>query len=805
MNILASWKWLNELIDLKGLTPEMVAARVSLSGPGIEKIIPQGKDFDKIVVGKITSIEPHPSADRLRVALVDIGASSVRIVCGGSNIEVGQFVPVALIGARVRWHGEGDLIELQPIEIRGVASEGMICAANEIGLGDAFLHGEKEILDLGTVITSPPKWLQPGQPLADALAIADEYILDTEVTTNRPDAMGMEGFACEVATILGRSWSPVNVAAIEYGIEELPVFTQGERDGKPLCPRFMAVKIDGVKVGPSPWWMKHRLIMNGIKPINTIVDITNYVMLEMGQPLHAYDAAKVDGAFVVAPVQKGSFEALNKKTYELQPGMLGIHDDKGLIGLAGVMGGMRTAVQDETTSVIFEAANFDEVSIRRTSRALDLMTDASKLFEKGLSVRGPERALSRAVEVCLAMAGGKVVSKIADTLKEPYKPSVYSVKEEEVCRLIGVEIPGEQMQIILERLGFDVVRKNGLLTATTPWWRDHDIEDGRDLVEEIARIYGYANMPPVFPAGMTPVASDPSFAFEQHLRSLNKAFGFTELMSYSFLSREQLERTQMSPDSCLRLQNPLSQDAEFMRPSLLPSMLQAVVDNQERASELRLFELSRVYRAQVDKPVLPEETDEFIAAILLKDVAWSEAKGLAEALLQDLGITEGKWARFVDGPVWHPGRSLRYVLNGNPLVTVGELHPQLAEAWKIERRLGLVQASLADLQKVAAKSKSYKALPAFPDVERDLAIDVAEKIEIAQVAEVMITSNQALLESVTWFETYRGQGLDEGQKSLAFHLKFRAVDRTLASEEVDAVMKGIREQLTKEVGATFRG
>lgn len=803
MNILASWKWLNELVDLKGLSPEAVAARVSLSGPGIEKLIHQGKDFDKIVVGHITSIEPHPSADRLRIVIVDIGTSSVKIVCGGSNIEVGQYVPVALIGSKVRWHGEGDLIELQPIEIRGIASEGMICAANEIGLGDAFPHGEKEILDLAKALPIQ-KWIV-GQPFAEALGIADEVILDAEVTTNRPDAMGMEGFACEVATILERSWSKVAIHPIEEGKEEISVFVQGEREGKPLCSRFMAVKIDGVKVESSPWWMKHRLLMAGINPINTIVDIGNYVMLEMAQPMHAYDAATVEGGFVVAPVQKGSFEALNRKTYEVQPGMLGVHDDKGLIGIAGVIGGMRTAVQLETTSVIFEAATFDEVSIRRTSRGLDVMTDASKLFEKGLSVRGTERALARAVELCLTLAGGHVVSKVADTLKEPYKPTVFSIKEDEARRLIGVDIPGADMQKILERLGFEVVRENNLITATTPWWRDHDIESGRDLVEEIARIYGYANMPPVFPAGLSPVASDPSFAFEQRLRDLSKGFGYTELMSYSFVSREQLERTQISPESCLRLQNPLSQDAEFMRPSLLPSMLQTVVDNQERAPELHLFELSRVYRAHINKPILPDETDEFIAAILLKDESWSEAKGLAERMIEELGITGGEWVRFADGPVWHPGRSLRYVLEGNPIFTVGELHPMLAETWKIERRLGLVQASLADIQKVTARSKSYEPLPAFPEVVRDLAVDVDEQIEAGQIETEANAANQPLLSSVTWFETYRGQGLEQGKKSLTFHLTFRAQDRTLASEEVDAAMQVIRERLAEKVGATFRG
>ncbi len=804
MNILASWKWLNELVDLKGLTPDAVAARVSLSGPGVEKLLPQGAGFDKIVVGQITSIDPHPSADRLRVTSVNIGASSVKIVCGGSNIEVGQWVPVALIGSKVRWHGEGDLIELQPIEIRGVASEGMICAANEIGLFEGFPHGDKEILDLGKAL--PAQVWVAGQPLAEALGFADEILMDTEVTTNRPDAMGMEGFAREVATILDRPLLPVPVSPIEEGSETINVSVEGEREaGKPLCTRFMAVKIDGVTVGSSPWWLKHRLIMNGIAPINSIVDIGNYVMLELAQPMHAYDASKLQGGFRVKPTEKGTFEALNKKTYEIPAGLVGVHDDAGLVGLAGVIGGLRTAVQNETTSVVFEAATFDEVAIRRGSRAVDIMTDASKLFEKGLSVRSPERALARAVELCLTLAGGKVVSKVADTMAKAYEPKVFSVGEDEARRLIGVEISGDEMQAILERLGFEVTRSAGRISAVTPWWRDHDIEDGRDLVEEIARIYGYANMQPVFPAGMTPVASDPSFAFEARLRALNKGFGFTELMSYSFVSRDQLERTGLKAETCLAVQNPLSLDAEFMRPSLVPSMLQAVVDNQERATELRLFELSRAYVAKPGEAVLPEEADQYVAAVLSKEGSWVEAKGLAEALLQELGITAGKWERLETDANFHPGRSLRYVVDGKTVVTVGEIHPKLAEAWKVERKLALVQAANADLMKLAAPSKAYKPLPAFQDSERDLAVDVDESVEIERVSDAIKAVDQTVLESVRWFETYRGAGLADGKKSLTFHLTFRAHDRTLASEEVDGLVKKVREALASDVGATFRG
>ncbi|MBP9748000.1 phenylalanine--tRNA ligase subunit beta, partial [Patescibacteria group bacterium] len=407
MNILASWNWLNELVDLRDLTPEEVAARVSLSGPGIEKLLPQDTDLAGIVVGCITRIEPHPQADKLRIADVAVGEGApLRIVCGGANIAVDQWVPVAKIGARVRWHGEGELIELKPIEIRGVASEGMICAANEMGLGESFTHGERDILDLGAAL--PWQVWTEGMPLAEALGLNGEVLMDAEVTTNRPDAMGMVGFAREVAVILDRPLlvrEPAPVSS-EVASTVIPVTVRGEREGKPLCERFCAVRLDGFTQHATPWWMKRRLANAGIPSITLAVDIGNYVMLERAQPLHLYDATKLQGGLTVAPVERDQvFEALDGKTYTLAAGMLAVHDEAGPVAIAGIMGGARTAVTPETSSVVIEAATFEEVSIRRTSRGLNLATDASRLFEKGLSAEAPTSALARAVELCIELGG----------------------------------------------------------------------------------------------------------------------------------------------------------------------------------------------------------------------------------------------------------------------------------------------------------------------------------------------------------------------------------------------------------------
>jgi phenylalanyl-tRNA synthetase beta chain len=366
---------------------------------------------------------------------------------------------------------------------------------------------------------------------------------------------------------------------------------------------------------------------------------------------------------------------------------------------------------------------------------------------------------------------------------------------------------GATMQTILERLGFEVVRANGVLSATVPWWRDHDIEDGRDLVEEIARVYGYANMPPVFPAGISPVPSDPSFAFEARLRRLLKGFGATETMGYSFVSRQELEKTGLQAETTLKLQNPLSQDHEFMRPSLIPSMLAAVVENQERAHELRLFELSRVYHWNPAQAPLPEERERLAIALVNGNDVWAEAKGMAEAVLQELGISGGSWSRVEQASVWHPGRSIEYRLNGEALMTAGELHPKMAETWKIDVRVGLVDGDVEALARHAASAKAYQPLPQFPSVERDLALVVPEQVTIGSIQALFLTKldHAGLLREVTWLDTYRGKGLEEGKKSETIHLVFRATDRTLSSEDVDALMTQATELAKRELGAVIRG
>lgn len=467
--------------------------------------------------------------------------------------------------------------------------------------------------------------------------------------------------------------------------------------------------------------------------------------------------------------------------------MLVIADAEKPVAVAGVMGGQHSGVSAGTTSLVFEAAALDPVSVRRTARKLNLYSDAQLRFEKGLSTEAPAFALARAVELCLEIAGGTVVSAVADVAVGKIKSLSFSVETAEVNALIGVDLPVKEMKDTLTRLGFKVgggtVKK---LTAVVPWWRDHDIESGRDLVEEMARVYGYANIPAIVPVGIATQPASAELAWEDRIRTIAKGAGYTETYSYSFVSKELLEKAGFSSAHVLRIQNPLSADFECMRPSLLPSMIQTVVENQERFREQNLFEVAHVYVHPTDTApkmwkTLPNEALYLAAACLGDDQAWRGAKGFAEHVLAEAGILNVTWKRLEEDPFWRPEQSVQAFQGEHLLATVGEIHPTLAERFKLEGRLALVSMPLEEVFSHATTTKRYVPLPVFPEAKRDLAVTVDRALEIAQLIREMKEAS-SLVKHVEWFDTYKGKGLADGKKSVAFHLVF-AADRTLASED----------------------
>ncbi|MFH1621119.1 MAG: phenylalanine--tRNA ligase subunit beta [Patescibacteria group bacterium] len=846
MNSLVSYEWLKHYVNLKGVSPDEFARRISLSGPAVEKIIPQGRDLEKIVVGQIKEIKPHPNADKLRLVMVDVGLSSqlqapgskksvhLHIVCGGSNLEKDQWVAVALIGAKVRWHGAGDLIELQPAEIRGQKSEGMICAASEIGLGEAFPHEEKEILDLGKEFKwnvgagSPRPGREncaptPGAPLADVLGLSDDVVMDIEVTSNRVDAMGMVGLAREASAILNKKmiWKAPKSAGAGSSRQgrgnRAPTKVLSVKvDAKKLCPRYMAVKIDGLKVGPSPWWMKKRLISAGLRPINNIVDITNYVLLEYAQPMHAFDAEILTGAIHVRLAQKNEkIKALDGKDYALDDSMLIVADEEKPIAIAGVMGGENTGVTQSTNSVVFEAATFDPVSVRRTARKLNLQSDSQLRFEKGLSTQAPPEALARAIELTLELAGGEVVSPLVDVEAEKYKHQTFSISSDEIRSLMGVEIKTVDMVGILRRLGFSIATSGKTIKAKVPWWRDHDIELARDLVEEVARVYGYGNIPAVVPMDLAPRPMAAELVWEDRIRDVAKGAGLTETYSYSFVSKELLEKAGYDSTSMLHVQNPLTSDLEIMRTTLLPSLLQVAAENVEREPNLRFFEISNVYYPKnrvsstkrgtsSDWTDLPDEQPELGALFLGGDDAWKIAKGFVEHLLHEMGIEDVSWKRLATDEFWHPGRTAQAFKDQELMATVGEVSPKIARNFKLESRVALLDMPLKSVVKFATTARHYIPLSPFPSAKRDLAVLVDRRVEFDDMARE-IKRIDPLITNVEWFDTYRGKNLQENQKSVAMHLEFSSPERTLESKEVDGFMENAVLILKEKFKAEIRG
>ncbi|MFZ2804083.1 MAG: phenylalanine--tRNA ligase subunit beta [Patescibacteria group bacterium] len=799
MNSLVSYDWLKEYVDLKGITPDEFAKRISLSGPGVEKIIPQGKDLEKVVVGQVLEVKKHPNADKLRLAVVDVG-SKVSIVCGGSNLEKDQWVAVALVGAKVKWHGEGELIELKPIEIRGVASEGMICAANEIGLFDAFPHAEREILDLGVAL--PEMKLKPGTPLADALGLSSDVVMDIEVTSNRVDAMGMVGMAREAAAILRRkfSWTSPKMPKAKGVAPKVKI------SAKFQCPRYMAVKMEGVTVGPSPWWMKRRLLSAGLRPINNLVDISNYVMLELAQPTHMFDASMVNGGIDVRLAQRGEkIKALDGKTYDLDDSILIIADSGQPIAIAGVMGGELSGVASNTTSIIIEAAIFDPVVIRCGARKLNVQSDAQLRFEKGLSTAAPPEALAEIVKLVQELAGGKVAGGVADVGKTTYKPLSFSVTTDEVTSLIGVAVPKTEMLDILRRLGFQLSSAGKKITAKVPWWRDHDIEDGRDLVEEIARVQGYANIPPVVPVGMATRPKDKELSWEKHVRCISKGAGLTEVYTYSFVSKDLLAKAEYDASAMLHVQNPLSSDFEVMRTTLLPSLLQVASENRERFAEQRLFEVSNVYYPKaVGWKDLPDEQLEIGALFMGMPHPWRVAKGYVEHVLNQMGIKEISWRRLSDDSFWHPGRSVQAFYKEDLVATLGEVSPRIAKNFKLDGPVALVDIPLEMILQFATNSRVYTPPSPFPEAKRDLAVVVDARSEYDDLARA-IRHVDPLVTDVEWFDTYIGKNLPEGKKSVAMHITFSSNERTLESAEVDGLMEKATLALKEKFKAEVRG
>jgi phenylalanyl-tRNA synthetase beta chain len=808
--------WLEDYCD-PGLDPKALADRLTMTGTYVERIYAHGATaLEHFVVGRVLSAEPHPDADRLTVCMVALGeGDTAQIVCGAPNVAEGQTVAVARPGG-VMPGG----VKLKKAKLRGVESDGMILAEDEVGIGT--LH--EGIMVLGDELV-------PGTPLEEVLPLRSD-VLELEITPNRPDCLSVYGVAREVHAATAAPLRPLPVAELPP-VGEIPGFSVAVEDPE-LCPRFTALLYEDVKLGESPPWLKARLMAAGQRPISNVVDVTNYVMLACGQPMHAFDADLVAGGrLVVRRARDGeTMITLDDVERTLDSGMVVIDDADGPTSIAGVMGGLRSEVNDGTTRVLMEAATWNGPNIQRTSARLTLRTEASGRFEKGLSpelgIEGQALAAKLMVEVC----GARPVGGTIDVGGPGPAPAVVRLREARVEALLGIPIERAEQAAILERLGFGVAEADDGLDATVPHWRRNDVTREADLVEEVGRIHGYEHLPTTLPSRQGVSGRfEPAQRLRRRAEDALLGAGASEILGWSFAAPALVEKLGIPGDDprarVVRLANPMSEDQSVLRTSLLGPLLDNVERNRARGHEdVRLWCYGAIYLAHepggsngatpsvpgLDR--LPTER-QHVAALLtghLRPPSWRDAdppradffgaKGVLGALMDALRVPwDVEPAR---EPFLHPGRSARVLAGGEPAGWLGELHPAVAARWDVEQAAGF-ELDFGVLTAQARLQPGYEDLTSFPAVREDVAVVVPDGVSAAQLIGVVRDAGGALLRRAEVFDVYRGAQVGEGSASLALRLEFRAPDRTLTDEEVAERRAKIVAALDEQLGARLRG
>jgi phenylalanyl-tRNA synthetase beta chain len=795
MNILLSHNWLKEQVATK-LAPRDLAKQLSLHSMAVEKILPEAPDLsDKVVLAEITEINKHPNADKLKLATVSVGKEKVKVVCGAPNIVVGMKVAFAPLGTMVRWHGEGDPIELKPAKIRGEESFGMICDDSEIGL--AKVSNPAGVTDYGYLKA------KVGTPMREALKL-DDTIFDIEITTNRIDAASVAGMAREVSAMTGAKLVGSGKNLTTQKVKNaLPLAV--EIKDKEKCLAFHAVVLRNVKVGPSPEWLQRKLRNAGHSTFNNIVDVTNYVMRELGHPLHAFDYEKIaDGKLIIRAAKDGEkITTLDGKIENLKSLMAVVADKNAPQAIAGVMGGDAAKITETTTTVLLEAACWDPRTIRRTMKALDKFSDAGGYFNKGISPQAGSAALRRAIALICEITGAEVASKIID-IEPKYKAKQVQLRLERAEQFLGAKLKESTVKTQLEALGFAVKKgKKGVLVCFVPDWRQFDVTIEEDLIEEVARLYGYHNVGNLLPSGRLPTpVFDKQLEVEDALKTVMQGAGYTEVYTYSMVSESLLALSGRQVEQAIRLLNPLDADHVAMRTRVLPSVLEVAAANQGLVGEQHLFEISMAYHP-MKKEELPLERAEFVSVILAEDAesSFRQAKGIVETVLRRFGLDKSVVLEASADALYMPKQGMDVKLDGEVVGHFGLVHAKTLSAIGLKKQVAAVELALPALVAKANPVVSYKAIPKFPSVDRDLSITVGADVAWGNVESLVRRVGGALVVSVELFDIYDH---GDGKKSFGFHVEYRSNDKTLEMKEVDDVQKNIVEALLKEIGATLR-
>lgn len=797
MNIPMSW--LKEYADVNVDIKEFVED-ITLSGSKVEGYVTLAGDIKNVVTGLITAIEKHPDADKLRVCTLDVGQKeSLMIVTGAENVQVGDYVPVALDGSVIAGGKE-----IVAGALRGVLSQGMLCSVEELGCDR---HDFPEAPENGIYVF--PEAVPLGKNAVEVMDLMDQ-VVEFEITSNRPDCFSVLGLARETAAAYGGTFRYPEIAVKETGGGNVGDMISVEIKNADLCPRYVARAVKNVKIQPSPRWMRKRLRAAGVRPINNIVDITNYVMLEMGQPMHAFDIDSIaQRKIIVRNAEEGEkITTLDGVVRVLNSSMLVIADPEKAVAIAGVMGGENSMIREGAEAILFESANFDGPNVRVTAKSVGLRTDASGKYEKGIDPNLALEAVNRAVQLVELLGAGEVVSGVVDNYPNKRESWQLSYSPAWINQFLGTKISEVEMQEIFERLGMVVDGENHRVMV--PTYRP-DLEAQADLSEEVARFYGYDKIEATLASG-TPTVGKKTYG--QNITSLVKdvmiADGLCEAMTYSFESTKVFDKLLIPEDSKLRetvtIMNPLGEDFSIMRTVSINGILNSLSTNYNRRNESAgLFEVAKVYHPKaLPLTELPNEIPTLTMG-MYGNVDFYDMKGIVEHLMESLGMSAlVEYAPESDLSWMHPGRTAAVLAQGKVIGYLGELHPVVARNYEIGVKTYVAVLEMDALIENANRDTVYKPLPKFPAITRDIAMLVKEEITVKQISDVILKNGGEYLENVTLFDVYQGTQIEEGHKSVAYSISFRGADKTLTDGDIAQGMQAILEGLSKELDAQLR-
>ena len=799
----ASIEWLKEYSDIDVEAKEL-GDILTMTGSKVETIDSRGNDIKNVVIGKVLSVEKHPDSDHLVVCQVDVGTEKLQIVTGAPNVKALDIVAVAKDGSELPGN-----VKIKKGILRGVESCGMMCSCGELNIPVTRFPNQ---IENGLMILPKEMENDLGKDVVEVLELKED-VIDFEITPNRPDCLSIEGLGRETAVSLNKEFKNPR-----KDLMDMPVENKDNIEGltvkitaPDLCYRYIARVVKNVKIGESPNWMKRRLEACGVRSINNIVDITNYVMLELGQPMHAFDINSIEGKHItVRRAEKGEkITTLDEQERQLDDSMLVIADDKRAVAIAGVMGGLNSEIEEGTTTVVFESAVFNGGSVRKTAKKVGLRTEASSRYEKGLSPENALRAANRAVELVVQIGAGEEVKGKVDVY--PTKQNIPQVKLDvaRINNLLGLELSEKSMIEILQKLDMKV--ENGYVIP--PYFRT-DIECVADVAEEVARFYGYDKI------GSTLIEAETILGIRTKAQKIQDKIkealvskGLSEIYTYGFYNPSDLDKCCIAEDSDLRsqtikLRNPLSEDYSVMRTTTLPSMMQTLAtNNAKKNKDVALFDISRVYK-DIDNQIAEGKnpTEEMIVTIGCygDNIDFYVLKGLVETVFKVSSVLKYEVMAEKTNPSYHPGKTAKICIGKDVVATLGEIHPEVSENYDISSRVYVAEISMDKLVKYARVERKYVEVPKYPAVERDIAMLIDESIEVAQIEKIITRKAKKILEEAKLFDVYRNEKLGDKKKSVAYSLKFRAKDRTLTDDEINKAMEEIIAELEKAFGAELR-